>query len=91
MDIGVFIPIGSNGWLISTTSPQYKPSWALNRDVVVKAEKYGMEFALSMTKLRGFAHSRHAFRFFSKTRPPSSSSSMPKACSPSPRGAAFAR
>jgi len=54
MDIGVFIPIGSNGWLISTTSPQYKPSWALNKDVVQKAEKYGMEFALSMTKLRGF-------------------------------------
>lgn len=54
MDIGVFIPIGSNGWLISTTSPQYKPSWALNRDVVQKAEKYGMEFALSMIKLRGF-------------------------------------
>jgi len=54
MDIGVFIPIGSNGWLISTTSPQYKPSFALNRDVVLKAEKYGFEFALSMVKLRGF-------------------------------------
>jgi pyrimidine oxygenase len=54
MNIGVFIPIGSNGWLISTTSPQYKPSFALNRDVVLKAEEYGMEFALSMVKLRGF-------------------------------------
>ncbi len=54
MDIGVFIPIGSNGWLISTTSPRYKPSWELNRDVVLKAEEYGMEFALSMVKLRGF-------------------------------------
>ncbi|WP_174278233.1 pyrimidine utilization protein A [Sphingomonas bacterium] len=54
MDFGVFIPIGSNGWLISTTSPRYRPSWALNRDVVQKAERYGMEFALSMTKLRGF-------------------------------------
>ena len=38
MDLGVFIPIGSNGWLISTTSPRYKPSFALNRDVVQKAE-----------------------------------------------------
>ena len=54
VDIGVFIPIGSNGWLISTTSPRYKPSWELNRDVVLKAERYGMEFALSMVKLRGF-------------------------------------
>ncbi len=54
MDIGVFIPIGSNGWLISTTSPQYRPSFELNRDVTQKAEKYGMDFALSMIKLRGF-------------------------------------
>jgi pyrimidine oxygenase len=54
MDLGVFIPIGSNGWLISTTSPQYKPSFALNRDTVQKAERYGFEFALSMVKLRGF-------------------------------------
>ena len=54
MDLGVFIPIGSNGWLISTTSPRYKPSFALNRDTVLKAEQYGFEFALSMVKLRGF-------------------------------------
>ncbi len=54
MDLGVFIPIGNNGWLISTTSPQYKPSFALNRAVVQKAEQYGFEFALSMIKLRGF-------------------------------------
>jgi len=54
MDIGVFIPIGSNGWLISTTAPRYRPSFALNREVVQRAEKYGFEFALSMIKLRGF-------------------------------------
>ena len=30
MKLGVFIPIGNNGWLISTTSPQYKPSFDLN-------------------------------------------------------------
>jgi pyrimidine oxygenase len=54
MDLGVFIPIGSNGWLISTTSPQYKPSFDLNREVVQLAESYGFEFALSMVKLRGF-------------------------------------
>ncbi len=54
MQVGVFIPIGNNGWLISTTSPQYKPSWELNREVTVRAEKYGFDFALSMIKLRGF-------------------------------------
>ena len=54
MDIGVFLPIGNNGWLISTTSPQFMPSFDLNRAVTEKAEKYGFEFALSMIKLRGF-------------------------------------
>jgi pyrimidine oxygenase len=54
MEIGVFIPIGNNGWLISTTSPQYKPSFDLNRTIVQRAEQYGLDFALSMIKLRGF-------------------------------------
>ena len=54
MDLGVFIPIANNGWLISTTSPQYGPSFDLNREVVQRAEGYGFEFALSMVKLRGF-------------------------------------
>ena len=31
MQIGVFIPIGNNGWLISSTSPQYMPSFDLNQ------------------------------------------------------------
>ena len=31
MQLGVFIPIGNNGWLISTTSPQYKPTFDLNK------------------------------------------------------------
>jgi pyrimidine oxygenase len=54
MEIGVFIPIGNNGWLISKTSPQYKPSFALNKEIVQRAERYGLDFALSMIKLRGF-------------------------------------
>lgn len=54
MDIGVFIPINNNGWLISKTSPQYMPSFELNKQIVRKAEGYGFNFALSMVKLRGF-------------------------------------
>ena len=57
MELGVFIPIGSNGWLISTTSPQYLPSFDLNREVVQKAERLGFDFALSMIKLHGFGGS----------------------------------
>ncbi len=54
MQLGVFIPIGNNGWLISTTSPQYKPSFDLNKTIVQKAENFGFDFALSMIKLHGF-------------------------------------
>ncbi|KGT94242.1 pyrimidine monooxygenase [Erwinia typographi] len=54
MKIGVFIPIGNNGWLISTTAPQYMPTFELNKAIVLKAEQYHFDFALSMIKLRGF-------------------------------------
>ncbi len=54
MQVGVFIPIANNGWLISTTAPQYMPSFDLNNAVTQAAERYGMDFALSMIKLRGF-------------------------------------
>jgi len=54
MEVGVFIPIGNNGWLISETAPQYHPTFDLNKEVVLAAESYGLDFALSMIKLRGF-------------------------------------
>ena len=54
MELGVFIPIGNNGWIISTNSPQYMPSFELNRAVTLKAEQYGFDFAMSMIKLHGF-------------------------------------
>src|ERR1700722_16361091 len=54
MEIGVFIPIGNNGWLLSGYAPQYKPTFELNKEIVRKAEHYGFDFALSMIKLRGF-------------------------------------
>ena len=54
MNIGVFIPIGNNGWLISKNAPQYMPTFELNKQITQKAESYGFDFALSMIKLRGF-------------------------------------
>ena len=54
MEVGIFTPIGNNGWLISENSPQYMPSFDLNREIALKAEKYGVDFLLSMIKLRGF-------------------------------------
>ena len=54
MKIGVFVPIGNNGWLISTHAPQYMPTFELNKAIVQKAEQQQFDFALSMIKLRGF-------------------------------------
>jgi pyrimidine oxygenase len=54
VDIGVFLPIGNNGWIVSSAAPQYQPSFDLNRVVTQHAEAYGLEFVLSMIKLRGF-------------------------------------
>jgi pyrimidine oxygenase len=54
MQVGVFIPINNNGWLISENAPQYKPSFDLNKEIALRAEYYGLDFLLSMIKLRGF-------------------------------------
>ncbi len=54
MEIGVFIPIGNNGWLLSENAPQYKPTFDLNKQITLSAEKHGLDFVLSMIKLRGF-------------------------------------
>ena len=54
MKIGVFCPIGNNGWLLSENAPQYMPTFELNKKIVQRAEHYGFDFALSMIKLRGF-------------------------------------
>jgi pyrimidine oxygenase len=54
MDLGIFIPIANNGWMMSVNSPQYMPSFQLNRTIAAKAEAYGFNFLLSMVKLRGF-------------------------------------
>ena len=54
LEIGIFIPIGNNGWLLSENAPQYKPTFELNKEITLKAERYGLDFVLSMIKLRGF-------------------------------------
>lgn len=54
MDVGIFIPIGNNGWMMSKTAPQYMPSFELNKTTAERAEQYGFDFLLSMVKLRGF-------------------------------------
>lgn len=54
MDLGVFMPTGQRGYILSTAAPLNEPSWDLNRHVLQAAERYGFGFALSMVKYRGF-------------------------------------
>lgn len=53
VDFGVFLPIANNGWILSETSPQYLPSFDLNRRITQMAEEFGFGFVLSMVKFRG--------------------------------------
>jgi pyrimidine oxygenase len=54
LELGVFLPIGNNGFLMSKTAPQYKPSFEMNKQVAILAENLGFDFVFSMSKWRGF-------------------------------------
>jgi pyrimidine oxygenase len=54
MKIGLFMPTVNNGFIMSEAAPQYGPDFEYNKEVLLKAEDYGMEFALSLVKYRGF-------------------------------------
>ena len=54
LELGVFLPIGNNGFMISKTTPQYEPSFALNKDIAQLAETIGFDFVFTMSKWRGF-------------------------------------
>ena len=54
VDLGVFLPVTNNGWIISKTSPQFLPTFALNREICGLAERIGFSYVFSMAKWRGF-------------------------------------
>lgn len=54
VNLGVFLPITNNGWIISKNSPQFLPSYAHCRDICLLAEQIGFNYAFSMGKWRGF-------------------------------------
>jgi pyrimidine oxygenase len=54
MKFGIFLPNGSNGYILSSTSPQYSPTFEHNLAITRAAEDAGMDFVLSMMKFRGF-------------------------------------
>ncbi len=56
-EVGVFLPIGRNGFYISERTPQYNPTFELNRDISQLAEAAGLDYVFSMCKWRGFGGS----------------------------------
>jgi pyrimidine oxygenase len=54
MKIGVFLPNGQNGYIISRNSPQYVPTWDHMLAITRESEAVGLDFILSMIKFRGF-------------------------------------
>ncbi len=54
VNLGVFLPVTNNGWIISKNSPQFLPSYNYCRDIAQLAERIGFNYAFSMGKWRGF-------------------------------------
>ena len=48
VDLGVFLPVTNNGWIISRNSPQFLPSFGLNRAICELAERIGYSYVFSM-------------------------------------------
>lgn len=54
MEIGIFLPVAKGGFIVSGHTPPTWPTWELNRDVTLRADGHGFDFARSMVKFRGF-------------------------------------
>lgn len=63
VELGVFLPVGNNGWIMSESAPQYLPTWELNRDVSLLAEEIGLDYLFSMAKWRGVGGSTRFWDF----------------------------
>lgn len=54
MKLGVFLPNGQNGYIVSNGSPNYIPTYQHCLDITKECERIGLDFILSMIKYRGF-------------------------------------
>ena len=54
MQIGLFAPTTSGGWLITTERAPCEPSFDFIRHLIQRAEFYNFEFALAPVKYKGF-------------------------------------
>ncbi|SDX54183.1 LLM class flavin-dependent oxidoreductase [Celeribacter indicus] len=54
MKYGIFLPNGSNGYILSGSTSLYEPTFEHNKQISVEAEELGFDMVLSMMKYRGF-------------------------------------
>lgn len=54
LDLGLFLPIASNGFAFSANAPAYPPSYSDNLAITLEAERIGFDYVFSMAKWRGF-------------------------------------
>ncbi len=54
VDFGVFLPNGSNGYLMSSAYRPYAPTFLDNLEITQLAEQNGFNYVLPMIKFRGF-------------------------------------
>jgi pyrimidine oxygenase len=54
VEVGVFMPVGSNGFMMSNRTPRYDPTFALHRDIAVLAERCGLDYVFWMGKWKGY-------------------------------------
>ena len=54
VELGVFLPVSNNGYIVSTAAPQYQPSYAMVKAMTLLAEDLGFRFVLSPVKYRGW-------------------------------------
>jgi pyrimidine oxygenase len=60
IEYGIFMPVGSGGWIPSATVPELDGSYAYNRRVAQLSEALGFDFTLSQAVWRGYGGpSRH--------------------------------
>jgi pyrimidine oxygenase len=53
LELGIFLPVTNNGWILSPSAPPAPPTFALNRAIAGEAERRGFHFLLAQSVWRG--------------------------------------
>jgi pyrimidine oxygenase len=53
LELGIFMPIASNGFIFSKRAPHYEPTFDLHRQIALLAEEIGFDYVFWMGKWKG--------------------------------------